>query len=258
VDYNWDKVAGKLINESENKFWRKHSDMINSELLVRWLPEGKRQIGLKTDLFDEAVSPGLFPVMEARTVHIFGMDLSERILSKVKASHPGIKSVCADARQLPFSNDVFDYVVSNSTLDHFSSSGEIAAAIWEIYRVLRPGGQLILTLDNPTNPVLALRRLLPFKLLRQIGLLPYYVGKTYSIWRLRGELERIGMDVIEISAVMHFPRVLVVAMGKLIDKWGDRRINGLLLKGIMAFERLSKSPTEYFTGYFVAARAQKK
>jgi SAM-dependent methyltransferase len=257
-DYNWDKVASKLIHESDNKLWRKHSDRVNNDLLFRWLPEVKRQIGLKTDLFDEAVSDGLLPVMKRRAAHIFGMDLSESVLSKVKASHLTIKSVCADARRLPFANNVFDFVVSNSTLDHFSSNREIETAILEIRRVLKPGGHLILTLDNPVNPVLALRRFLPFKFLRQIGLLPYYVGKTYGPWRLRAVLKRMGMDVLETTAVMHFPRILVVVIGKLVDTRWDGRMSGLILKFIMTFEMLSKLPFRYFTGYFVAAKARKK
>ena len=161
MDYNWDKVAGRLLDESRHKLWRKHSDTVNSGLLEQWLQMKREQLVLKTDLFDEAVSEGLLPAMTKTAQHIFGMDISGRILREVQSSHPDVKSVKADARHLPFSSNVFDHVVSNSTLDHFMSERELINAIREIYRVLRPGGQLILTLDNPANPVLALRRLLP-------------------------------------------------------------------------------------------------
>ncbi|MFC1884854.1 class I SAM-dependent methyltransferase [Thermodesulfobacteriota bacterium] len=257
MDYNWDKVAGKLLDELGHELWREHSDSVNSNLLDTWLHMGSEQRILKTDLFDEAVSEGLFPVLAKNAKNIFGMDISDRILLEVKSSQPDIMSVKTDARNLPFSDNVFDYVVSNSTLDHFVSDSELVAALCELRRVLRPGGRLILTLDNLANPVIALRRLLPFKFLRRLGILPYYVGITYTPWRLRRVLDRIGMDVVEITAIMHFPRFLVVALGKLIDKRGGERIRRRFFNTIMAFESLSRLPSGYFTGYFVAARAQK-
>ena len=258
MDYNWDKVAGRLLDESVNKLWRRHSDLVNSELLEAWLYPEKEQRILKTDLFDEAVSDGLLPIMEERAQYVFGMDISDKILLKVKSSHPVIRSVKADARHLPFLTDTFDLVVSNSTLDHFVSGRELIAALCELRRVLRPGGRLILTLDNMANPVIALRRLLPFRFLRRLGILPYYVGITYTPWRLRRVLDRIGMDAVEITAIMHFPRIIVVALGKLVDDRAGRCLNNFLFNAIMAFENLSKLPSRYFTGYFVAARSKKK
>jgi SAM-dependent methyltransferase len=257
MDYNWDKVAGKLLDDSENKLWRRHSDLVNSDMLDEWLCSESEQRILKTDLFDEAVSDGLFPVIEGRVQYIFGMDISDRVLLKVRSLNPVIKSVKADVRNLPFSTDTFDLVVSNSTLDHFVSDRELIAALCELRRVLRPGGRLIVTLDNLANPVIALRRLLPFKFLRRLGILPYYVGTTYTPWRLRRVLDRIGMDAVEISVIMHFPRIVAVALGKLVDRRGGPLVKRLL-KAIMAFENLSKLPSGYFTGYFVAARSKKK
>ena len=258
LDYNWNKIAGELIEGSRGMLWRTHSDRINSELLDRWLPVGRRQRVLKTDLFDEAVSDGLYPAMNRKSKYIFGMDLSMRILLDVTTSHPDIMSLCADVRRLPFADGVFDYVVSNSTLDHFTRDDEIVSALQEVYRILRPGGRVILTLDNPVNPVLALRRLLPFGFLRQLGLLPYYVGRTYSPWQLRRVLERLGMEVMELGTVMHFPRVLVVMLGRVMAKIMGSRMNGQFLKLIMAFEGMAGLPTGYLTGYFVAVSAQKK
>src|SRR3954454_6409588 len=45
-----------------------------------------------------------------------------------------------DARQLSFPDASFDVVISFSSIEHFGSPDEIAAAAREIGRVLRPGG----------------------------------------------------------------------------------------------------------------------
>ena len=85
---------------------------------------------------------------------------------------------CADVRSLPFADGTFDVVVSNSTLDHFRSRKELIASMRELNRVTRPGGELVLTLDNRANPVVAFRNALPFHWLNRIRVLPYYVGVT--------------------------------------------------------------------------------
>lgn len=50
-----------------------------------------------------------------------------------------------------FAAETFDLVVSTSTLDHFTCREDLVTSLEEISRVLRPGGLLILTLDNPLN-----------------------------------------------------------------------------------------------------------
>lgn len=45
-----------------------------------------------------------------------------------------------DARDLRYEDDVFDAVFSSSSLEHFGSDEEIARALDEMHRVLKPGG----------------------------------------------------------------------------------------------------------------------
>jgi SAM-dependent methyltransferase len=73
----------------------------------------------------------------------------------------GVSYVYADLRELPFQDGVYDRVVSISTLDHlgldndrFGADAAVAEdpqqealrAVYELRRVLRPGGDLYLTL----------------------------------------------------------------------------------------------------------------
>lgn len=49
----------------------------------------------------------------------------------------------ADMRQLPFDNDSFDLIVSNVAIHNIRSSAGRDAAINEAWRVLRPGGRML-------------------------------------------------------------------------------------------------------------------
>ena len=73
----------------------------------------------------------------------------------------GCSSVAADVRVLPFPAGTFDGVLSTSTLDHFEAIDDLHRALGELRRVLRPAGRLVLTLDNPANPLIRLRNALP-------------------------------------------------------------------------------------------------
>lgn len=50
----------------------------------------------------------------------------------------------ADMRQLPFDNDSFDLIVSNVAIHNIGTSGGRDAAINEAWRVLRPGGRMLI------------------------------------------------------------------------------------------------------------------
>ncbi len=124
--------------------------------------------------------------------------------------------------------------------------------------MLRPGGQLLLTLDNGLNPFVALRNALPFKLLNSLGIVPYYVGKTFSPARLRGVLKKLNFEVAEMTCIMHFPRFIAVLIARILEKYSGQSVQKRFLRYLMAFEHLSKWPTRLLTGQFVAVKAIKK
>ena len=87
----------------------------------------------------------------------------------------------------------FDVVVSNSTLDHFETRDEILTSLRGFHRILRPGGRLLLTMDNLANPAVALRNALPYALLRRSKLVAYPIGATAGPGRLRRMLKDAGL-----------------------------------------------------------------
>lgn len=241
----------------QQSLWRTHSDAVNNTLLTRWWPKGQFENLLKTDLFDEAVSDGLSPLLNTRAKRVFYIDASFEVHQMAKRRHPPLRTIGADVRYLPFANDTFDGIVSNSTLDHFESPDDLVASLKELYRVLQPGAQMILTLDNLANPVIFLRNGLPFRLLQQLKIVPYYVGVTLGPHRLQHLLEEIGFKVLEVDAIMHCPRVLVVALARWMEKFTPPEIRRGFLRFLMVFESLSHWPTRFLTGHFIATKAMK-
>jgi SAM-dependent methyltransferase len=174
----WNTIAEIWQEAYSQALWRMHSDAVNSMLLAEWWPKGSVERVLKTDLFDEALGDGLYPPLMLRANSIIGMDISTVTAQAAVTYHHDLHAVGADARCLPFIDDAFDVIISNSTLDHFGSSAELGTSLHELHRVLKTHGLLIITLDNRANPIVALRNAVPFPLLNRLGIVPYYVGAT--------------------------------------------------------------------------------
>lgn len=254
----WESIADEWKKTRPDRLWRKHSDTVNQSLLLRWLPEQPAPRLLKTDTFDEAVGEGLIQFLKTRAHTVVGMDLSFQNVQLTCTGEMSIRGACADVRHLPFGEESFDVVISNSTLDHFQTLDEIIVSLRELHRVLRKDGRLILTLDNPANPIIAARNVLPFKLLNRLGILPYYVGATCGPWRLQKLLREVGFEVRDVTAVLHCPRIFAVLVAKLLCSCAKGPVQQRFLRWLEAFEHMSRWPTRYVTGNFIAVRAEKR
>jgi len=254
ADY-WDGVALHWLTARPQRLWRAYSDLLNTRLCEAWLPREPVGRLLKTDLFDEATSAGLAPLIARHARQTVGVDVSARILEA--ARHAPLARVGADVRRLPFADASFDCVLSNSTLDHFATLEELARALRELARVLRPGGELLLTLDNTANPVVALRNALPSAPLERLGLIPYRMGASCGPARLRGLVLAAGLEPLELGTTMHCPRALAVALARLLDGAGSVRSRAVFFTCLQAWERLGRWPTRFLTGYFLTLRARR-
>ena len=258
ADLYWDQmVAEQWSSGGSQRLWRRHSDAVNCDLFEQWLPDQSVASLLKTDLFDEACGVGLFPVLKSGARRVFGLDVSKEAIREATQRHPELTAVQADVRRLPFSDGQFDVIVSNSTLDHFRSIDELVLSLDELSRGLRQGGQLLLTMDNPANPIIALRNRLPFHALNRLGILPYYVGATCGPRRLQRLVTEAGLSVQETRAIMHCPRVLAVAASRWIDRFSSDSGKESWLRWLKIFEHLGKLPTRFVSGYFIALRVTK-
>ena len=103
---------------------------------------------LKTDLFEEAHGTGLLHVFSGQGRTLIGIEISHRVARRAVSRNPASGGICGDTLRLPFRRHSFHLVISTSTLDHFQKRSDIQSALQEIHRILEPGGNLFLTLDN--------------------------------------------------------------------------------------------------------------
>ncbi len=76
-----------------------------------------------------------------------GIDIDDRDLLKARQIKKFKNLIVADARKLPFSNNSFNTIISNSVLEHIPLVHKVFE---ESYRVLKPGGYLIFTVAIDT------------------------------------------------------------------------------------------------------------
>lgn len=260
---DWDAFASLWLAKGAQRVWRRHHDAINVRLLTRWFPRRAERV-LKTDLFDEAVGEGLYSTLAAHARSVVGVDISRVVAAAATARHPSLSASLGDVRRLPFEAESFDVVVSNSTLDHFSSVDDIGSALVELRRVMMPGGTLLLTLDNLGNPFVALRAVLPrsvFDLVWQrfgglaARVAPNPPGVTCGIRTLERLVSGAGLRVCERGSMLHCPRVLAVLVADQFEQRASARMQQRFLDALLRFEALDALPTRFVTGHFVAVRA---
>jgi UDP-N-acetylmuramoyl-tripeptide--D-alanyl-D-alanine ligase len=256
-DY-WEKIGSDWLNRvPAGGLWRRYNDETVGALVVRWL--GKRVVTrlLKTDIFEEATGRGLSPLLADHARLLFATDVSMPLIRAASSRYPELRLVQCDIREPAFPANTFNVIISPSTLDHFATATELRKALNRLASLLAPSGELIITLDNLSNPVIALRNAVPHRWRTRLGLTPYYVGATCGPVRLRKYLEEAGLKVVELTAVVHVPRWPAIGLASLLEKYCSSRASERLLPVMQMFEALSGTRYRYLTGNFVAALALK-
>jgi SAM-dependent methyltransferase len=257
-EHYWSQVYSAFCTYPGRALWRECSDQLYTNLIESWLGHGREwDKVLKTDLFDEAVHDGLVSRLTGISREVHGVDLSPEVVDAACKRCPHLVARCADTRALPYPDDTFDLILSNSTLDHFREPGDIEVSLGEFHRVLKPGGSCLVTLDNLDNPVIALRRKLPHSWMKRLNLVPFFPGETLTREGLRDSLQSVGFRVKDERTVLHAPRVLVVWLASLFEK-GPSWLGELLIKAVAGAEVLEKWPFSRYTGYYVAALVTKR
>jgi ubiquinone/menaquinone biosynthesis C-methylase UbiE len=144
--------------------------------------------------------------------------------AKVELQSTSARLVRADALRLPFRDASFDKVLMTEVLEHIPDE---AAALREIWRVLRPGGTYVLSVPNenypfwwdPINKTLEkiARTHVPSHIWWLAGIWADHV-RLYSKRGIRAALESRGFQVTDIVAYTHyclpFHHMLVYGIGK--------------------------------------------
>ncbi|WP_031500858.1 class I SAM-dependent methyltransferase [Bryobacter aggregatus] len=236
--------------------WLRYSRETYAAWVRQYLSGGERV--LKTDCFEEIRGTEIVDALTERYGQVVIGDLAVPALQQ--AAHlckdPKLNWVQSAAQNQPLADASFDAVTSFSTLDHFRSVEEISQSLRDLARLTRPGGQLLITLDNDANPLISIRNLLPNKLLCRLGLAPYEYGRTLGPQAFRAALEDSGWRVKTFTSVIHQPRVLAVAMSRFCNTGG--LLTPCRYRLILhPFEMLGRLPTRMLSGYFLLAHCHR-
>lgn len=103
---------------------------------------------------------------------VYGIDLAPKLLSLARKK--GLKTKRADLeKKIPFPDSFFDIVVMHHVLEHIADSDKL---LYEVNRVLKPGGLIFLTVPNVASI---------FSLAHLLFDLPPYQGANYRTHHFR-------------------------------------------------------------------------
>lgn len=168
-------------------------------------------------------------ISELYNVQITAFDFNAELLEKATTwvkDKEKIKFISGDiANGLPFEDDTFDKIIFSEVLEHLDKDYE---AIKEIYRVLKPGGIVGLTVPNDSYPFLwdplnwtrqhlGLGHFNPKNTILG-GVWSYDHKRLYSPNKIKRLAEDAGFKVLMIEALTHhcFPfNYYILRLGKL-------------------------------------------
>jgi SAM-dependent methyltransferase len=107
------------------------------QVLQRWLPKD-------APVLEAGCGLGGWVIHLARLGYdVVGVDNDPSVIERLNASYPDLKVHAADITHLPHDDGFFAAVMSFGVVEHFSAGW--GAPLRETWRVLRPGGILVLT-----------------------------------------------------------------------------------------------------------------
>jgi len=216
---------------------------------------------LKTDAFEEACGFRFLQRSLAGHQRVL-MDVSPRILARAvdgdERNERHALACATDVRRLGLRSAAFDLIVSPSTLDHFADERDIAASLDELHRALRPGGYLVISLDNPANPILRVRRAVHRFSGPVGGLIPFPMGRTLSRSALVRALTRCGFEVMESGYLVHAPRLFGLWLAEWTARRGTLALGKRLHDWLWQWDRaLAVAPLRRWTAHFVIAACRR-
>lgn len=176
-----------------------------------------------------------------------GIDISENAIKKSKEKYPKYTYLIADARNLPFQDGRFDFVICSEVIEHIPQNEKV---ISEIKRVLKNSGILILTTPNWINWYGFARKTAEILYKRPFTADNQPIDNWSTSWELRKKLFRNGFSITLFRGLWYFPPT---GKGARQIPW---RITLPIIKLLYPFELLSRSIFPWF-GHMLVFKAEK-
>ncbi|HUY59400.1 MAG TPA: methyltransferase domain-containing protein [Solirubrobacteraceae bacterium] len=198
--YVWDRVS---VHYDRQLWFERAAVRAAVELLAGRGGERALDVGTGTGEVLRQLARG-----PARPGEVVGVDTSEAMLARVSQLPAGWSVQIGDARCLPFGAAEFDAATACYVL-HVLADADVAAALAELRRVLRPGGRLVVV--TPGIPARGPGRTLALALDRLAARHPNRYGGLRAL-DTRPALERAGFDIAkERWSLLGYPSICVLA-----------------------------------------------
>lgn len=248
-DY-WDEVFERLSKSHLQSQIAKYKGKVHLRTIEEWGDDLSGKTVLKTDLFEECFgSDHLLDRLDSNNK--VGIDISKRIVTTARGRVGDFKGIVTRIQNLPFSDQSFDVIISNSTLDHLRRE-EVPKSLKELNRVLKDDGTSILTMDNKQNPLYAIGMAIGQK----TGFLPFYQDKCYSVGELECLLTEAGFNTVEASAIFHVPPP-VSHLITLIEEGSPLLASKIAEEAIKLAERIHDKKTKLISGRLLSFNVKK-
>lgn len=130
-----------------------------------------------------------------RGARVVGIDFSEGMIAEAKRRHPALEFVAGDAQALPFGDEEFDAVTVSFGLRNVADPH---AALDEMYRVLKPGGRVVIT-EFSTPPVAIVRATYSGYLRRVLPVIAKRTSSNPEAYAYLGESIQAWPDQVALS-----------------------------------------------------------
>jgi ubiquinone/menaquinone biosynthesis C-methylase UbiE len=180
--------------------WNKGYDLTQAEFDLKTSDEVQRKIGIEGKVLDIGGSIGLIRRYLKAGSDYYVIDPDDQAFSKIeilKNLYPEIVKpfnfIVGVGEFLPFRDASFDTVIMRSVIEHFY---DVDLVMKEVYRILRPGGKLIIGIGLPlTKPSEVWQRIK--KIFQEQGLkslVSKIFNKFFGKQRHVGHLHKFNLD----------------------------------------------------------------
>ncbi len=151
------------------------------------------------ELLDAGCGTGWFSKKAVeRGASVTSMDLGQNLLNEVSKKCES-KKVIGSIMDMPFEDETFDFAVCSEVIEHVPDP---KIAMMELYRVLKPGGVLILTTPNKFW-------FFSLKIASFLKIRPYQGLENWQSWsEFRKNLVSIGFRIDALHGIHIFPFVV--------------------------------------------------